>query len=200
LGKSTLYLEKELLQQIAAGDEKAFCRVFSEHWQNIYGVAFMLTKSAVLAEDMVQEIFLKIWIKRAHLPEVENFRNFLFVVARNHIFSELRKQSNEVSFTEQLIDYFTETRKDPEKALVHKQASEMISKAIEQLSPQQRVVYELSRDKGLTRDQIARQMGISPNTVRNHMAGALEQIRQYLQRHADGFLFTICIIETFLSV
>lgn len=198
--QTTAYPEKDLLQQIANGDEIAFRKLFNEHWQNVYGVAYMLTKSAPLAEDMVQEIFLKVWMKREQLPQVANFRNFLFIVARNHVFTELRKKSKELPFTEQLVDYFTESRKDPEWQLVHKQATELMQQAIGKLPHLQKQVYELSRNQGLTREQIAAQLGISPNTVRNHMARALELIRQYLLQHTSGLVLWICILDAFLGL
>jgi RNA polymerase sigma-70 factor (ECF subfamily) len=198
LPESTTYNETQLLEQVAGGDERAFRKVFDEHWQNIYGVALMLTKNADLAEDMVQEIFLKIWMKREQLPTIDNFKAFLFVVARNHVFSELRKKSNEIPFTEQLIEYFQETRNNPEKQLLQKESFAMVQQAVDSLPQQQRMVYQLSRDGGLTRDEIADKLGISPNTVRNHMAKAMETIRQYLQHNASDLLLWICLIEAFL--
>ncbi len=197
--RSPTSIESEILQQVAVGDESAFRALFDEHWQNIYGVAYMLTKSVPMAEDMVQDIFLKIWMKKEQLPSIENFRNYLFIVARNHIFNELKKRSTDILFTDQLLDYFNDNKETPEKKLLQKEASHLIQQAIDRLPQQQKMVYRLSREEGLSRNEIAERLDLSPNTVRNHLAKALEMIRQSLQRDASGLLLWICLAEAFLA-
>ena len=195
---SITYIESEVLQQIANGDECAFRLLFNEHWQNIYGVAYMLTKSAPIAEDMVQEIFMKLWIKREQLPGVENFRNYLFIVARNHIFNELKKRSTDILFTNHLLGYFHDIKETPEKKLLLKETEQIIDQVIERLPQQQKMIYRLSREEGLSRNEMAERLGIAPNTVRNHLAKALEMIRHELQRDLSGPLLWICLIKIFL--
>src|SRR5665213_736625 len=159
----------------------------------------MLTKSAPMAEDMVQDIFLKIWMKKEQLPAIENFRNYLFIVARNHIFNELKKRSTDILFTDQLLDYFHDNKTTPEKKLLQKEASHLIQQAIDRLPQQQKMVYRLSREEGLSRNEIAERLELSPNTVRNHLSKALEMIRQSLQHDASGLLLWICLTEAFLA-
>ena len=195
---SITYTENEILRQIAHGDETAFRLLFNEHWQNIYGVAYMLTKSAPIAEDMVQEIFMKLWIKREQLPGVENFRNYLFIVARNHIFNELKKRSADILFTNHLLEYFHDIKETPEKKLLLKETEQIIDQVIERLPQQQKMIYRLSREEGLSRNEMAERLGIAPNTVRNHLAKALEMIRHELQRDLSGPLLWICLIKIFL--
>ena len=192
------YSESELLRLVAEGDEQAFKNLFHQYWDNIYGVSLMLTKSAVLAEDMVQEIFLKVWLKKEQLPGVENFGNFIFIIARNHIFDTLRKKSREQEFTKHLITYFKTDPNNPEQELLQKESKNLVQNAINNLPGQQRLVYQLSRDKGLSQEEIADQLGLSRNTVRNHMARALQAIREFLQKHSEGLLLFICLIEAFL--
>lgn len=163
---SSLHDEKQLLLQVAQGDEAAFRKLFHQYWENIYGVALVLTKFSPLAEDMVQDIFLKVWLNKEKLSEVENFSNYLFIIARNHIFDELRKKSRESDFAQQLIDYFNASPHNPEHELLHKESARILKTAIDKLPEQQKKIYQLSRDKGLKHDEIAGQLGISKNTVR----------------------------------
>ena len=179
---STTHIESETLQRIAEGDESAFRLLFNEHWQNIYGVAYMLTKSAPVAEDMVQEIFMKLWLKRKQLPKVENFRNYIFIVARNHIFNELKKRTTDILFTNHLFEYFHDTKETPERKLLQKEAEQIMAEVIEDLPYQQKIVYRMSREEGMSRNEMADRLGIAPNTVRNHLAKALEMIRHKLQQ------------------
>ena len=193
--KPDKYIESEVLHQISKGDETAFRLLFNEHWQNMYGVAFMLTKSATLAEDMAQEIFMKLWIKREELPGVENFRSYLFIVARNHIFNELKKKSTDILFTNRLFEYFHDTKETPEIKLLQKEAEQIMVEAIELLPQQQKMVYRMSREEGMTRNEMAERLGIAPNTVRNHLAKALEMIRHKLQQSLTLVILYINLIE-----
>jgi RNA polymerase sigma-70 factor (family 1) len=190
--------EKTLLLKIADGDESAFRELFHQYWDNIYGVALMFTKSKAMAEDMVQEIFLKIWIGRKQLKDVEQFRNYFFIMTRNHIVSALRKHTRQQSFTNSLIEYFNVANTTPENQLLTKETEQLIHQAIGQLPQQQKLVYQMARKQDLSQEEIAAQLGISRNTVRNHMARALHSIRNYLETHASGLILFICLIKSFL--
>lgn len=176
--------EKDLLLQVSQGDERAFRLLFNHHWDNIFGVAMAFTKSSTLAEEMVQDIFLKIWTGRDQLSTIEKFDQYLFIVSRNHIFNELRKKTREEPFTEYLLNYVHDTAPCPDDLLSFKQSAELVDKAIGQLPVQQRRVFRLSRESGLTHEAIAVSLQISKNTVRSHIHQALLFIRSYLLKHS----------------
>ena len=193
MSPSILDNENLLLLEIAEGNEKAFRRLFDHYWNKIYSVAFALTKSSILSEEIVQDVFLKIWLKREQLPSVQKFDGFLFTVARNHIYNVLGKKITELPFVEQLEQCFSETSALPEQELLLKETQQLIDKAVEQLPAQQRAVFELSRNHGLDYANIAEKLGISKLTVKSHMNKALHTIRQYLQAHTDGLAFSVII-------
>jgi RNA polymerase sigma-70 factor (ECF subfamily) len=190
------YDEISLLSAIAKGDEAAFRQLFDRYWDNIYGVAFAFTKSPVIAEEMAQDVFVKIWLKRADLPQVKKFGDYLFIIARNHIFSALRKKIQEQPFSDHLLNYFQEVSNTPENRLLLRETEHLLLKAIEQLPPQQHLIYCLSREQGLNQEEIAAKLDISKNTVKSHMSKALRFIRNYLQLHAEVEAFAIlyCIV------
>jgi RNA polymerase sigma-70 factor (family 1) len=190
--------ENELLHRVAAGDHNAFRQLFDEYWDNIYGVAFTLTKSREMARDLVQEIFVKLWLIRNELTEKESFRNFLFIVARNHIFSELRKKSRQEDLIGHLEAYFKESPFHADHQTLYKESASLLQRAIEQLPEQQRLVYTLSREEGWNQEQIAAHLQISRSTIKTHMSRALTAIRQYLESHARDLLLFICLINAFL--
>ncbi|GAA3918006.1 RNA polymerase sigma-70 factor [Chitinophaga oryziterrae] len=189
--------EKELLIKVAAGDEQAYRHLFHLHWDNIYNVALALTKSVELAEDMVQDIFLKIWQKRAQFVGIERFEDYLFIMARNHIYTELKKRSREDTFRDQIKDYFETSEHNADISLLTKETQEMINQAIGQLTTQQQLVYRLSRDQGLSHEEIAEKLNISRNTVRNHIVQSLKIIRTYLQHKTNGWLLVLCLLKIF---
>ncbi|HEY4290962.1 MAG TPA: RNA polymerase sigma-70 factor [Puia sp.] len=189
--------EKDLLRMVAAGDEKAFGLLFHQHWDHIYTVALSITRSVTTSEDLVQDIFLKIWLNRSQLTSIEHFDNYLFIVARNAIYTSLRQTGIKESLLQKLEDPGTASW-TPEEELLAKESGRLIHQAVGQLSPQQQEVYRLSREGGLKYEQIAQQLGISKSTVRNHMVKALQNIREYLQANTDGLLLILCLLSAVL--
>jgi RNA polymerase sigma-70 factor (ECF subfamily) len=190
--------ENELLLLVAEGDEKAFRQLFDHYWNKIYSVALTLTKSTALSEEIVQDVFLKIWLKREQLPSVEKFDGFLFTVAKNHIYNELRKKTMEQPFVEHLEQHFLESSALPEQFMLLKETKQLIDRAVQQLPDQQRAVYELSRNEGLDYITIAAQLGISRSTVKNHMTKALQFLRQYLNMHRGELVLAATMLKMLL--
>jgi RNA polymerase sigma-70 factor (family 1) len=193
--ESTGY-ERYLLEKVGEGDEKAFGLLFHQHWDHIYTVALSITHSSTVSEDLVQEIFLKIWLNRQQLPSIENFDDYLFIIARNTIYTSLRRTGIKENFLQKLES--PRAVRTPEEELLAKESRELIRNAILQLSPQQQEVYRLSRETGLKYEQIAQQLGIAKSTVRNHMVKALQKIRDYLRAGSVDLLLFLCLLPVFL--
>lgn len=190
-----LHNENELLSRIAAGDGMAFEQLFDAYWEGIYQVAFTLTKSRELSRDMVQEVFLKLWLVREELPAKDNFTGFLFIVARNHIYDEIRRKINDRPFTEQLQAWFAESPLGADQRVLYNESQALLRKAIDQLPEQQRQVYLLTRESGWTQDEIARHLQVSKSTVKTHMSRALTAIREFLTAHAQGLLLIMSLLQ-----
>ena len=173
----------ELLSRMAEGDAGAFQTLFYQHWEKIFSIAVMYTKSEVLAEELVQDIFLKIWLHREKIRDQSNFQGYLFITARNHIYNKLRVKSQETKFRQEIHTHCADSRAADDQ-LIMKQSQELIHRAVESLPPQQRKIFILSRYEGLTLEEIGTQMGISPLTARAHMRKALASLRIFLQQHS----------------
>ena len=189
-------LQKYWFKQISLGDESAFRSLFETYWDHLYTVSMLLTKSEPLSEDIVQEIFLKIWNKREELPEVENPANYFFIIARNHIYNVMKQQQREIQYRKYVIDWFEGAKESPENELLFKESAQLLQKAVGQLTSQQQSVYKLTREQGLSYQEAARALNISTSTVRNHMVNSLKIIREYLKVHASPLVMTIAILET----
>jgi RNA polymerase sigma-70 factor (ECF subfamily) len=189
-------LHIEWFKQIAGGDETAFRNLFDTYWEHLYSVALLLTKSETLAEDIVQEIFLKIWNKREELPEVKKPDSYLFIIARNHIYNVLKQQQREEQYTKHVFDWFEGAKENPESELLFKESTALLNKAVGNLTAQQQAVYKLTREQGLSYNEVAAQLNISPNTVKNHLTIALKYIREYLRHHASPTVMVIALLET----
>ncbi len=186
--------ERRLLQQVAEGDEKAFAMLVEQKWNNIYAQALTYVKSTHHAQDIVQEVFLKVWEKRQTLIELERFDSYLFIIARNYIISELRKKIT-VPIGDKLIESFEEESKAPDRILVHKQLTELVERAMQLLPPQQKITIKLSREEGLSHEEIAKHMELSKETVKKHICRALNFLRTYVRTHSELTIIFIMIFN-----
>lgn len=193
-----LYNEKDLLRRVAEDDEAAFRQVYEHHWNRVYSMGFLYLKSPVPAQDITQEAFLKVWIKRADLPALENFGAWLHVLARNLIITALRKKTELYGLDIGTLNASPENTLVPDQQVVVKEIAALIGKAIAQLPPQQQKIYRMSREQGLKLTEVARELGLSHNTVREHMSKALQNIRAYLKQHAD-LLGLLVLLFTMIS-
>lgn len=186
--------ERALLSRVADGDEKAFTQLFERYSDVTYGFAIFYTKTAESAEEAVQEIFLKLWLKREKLREIQRFQDHLFIITRNHIIDYLRKHLREKKYQQQLMQYFKEVSFTPEQQLIFKESGEMVERAVAMLPPQQQAIYRLRRNEDMPLDEIAYTMNLSRLTVRNHLNKALGAIRAYLQAHAHELVSLLLLM------
>lgn len=181
-----LHNERELLLRIACGDEHAFTCLFNFYKNKIYTIAYKLTESPAMAEEAVQEIFMKLWIKRKDLPAIEHFSAWLYTVARNYMFTLFKRKA--VSVCRQIRDidpavFFTH---DTEERVLLKETETIIKKALHTLPPQQIKVYHLIKEKGYKKEEAAAFLNLSPETVKAHLAKAMKNIRAYCLAHMDS--------------
>lgn len=176
--------ERLLLQQIADGREEAFAALVQKYWNNVYAQALTYLKSSHHAQDLVQDLFVKVWEKRATLPKVERFDAFLFIMARNAIISALRKKLAEPLSTD-VIDVYQEHSRMPDQMLSFKQLQQHFKTAIDLLPQQQKTAFLLSREEDLSYEAIAVQMNLSRETVKKHICRALNFLRNYMRIHAN---------------
>ncbi|QEC44715.1 RNA polymerase sigma factor [Pseudobacter ginsenosidimutans] len=184
----TLYTPHQLFLQIAEGDEAAFTLLLDKYWNLIYSQSMAYLKDRFKAQDIVQEVFLAIWKSRHKLPEVESPEDYLFIIARNKIFNEVRKKVAE-PITDNIEQYYAEQQLRPDRQFDHSEINTLLQDAISQLPPQRRRIFEMSRNEGLTYEAIASQLGISRETVKVQMVKALSFLRQYIRTHIPLYLF-----------
>jgi RNA polymerase sigma-70 factor (family 1) len=199
LTQENAYNETELLLMLSIGDEKAFRQMYEQYWNRIYTMALLYFKSPVMAQDMVQEVFLKVWLNRAELPSINNFGAWLHIIARNLLLTTLRKKTTLLLGRMDDDNMVPDQRPTAEEQLAVKETATLIRKAIEQLPPQQQKIYRMSKEQGLKLTEIAAALHLSHNTVREHMSKALKNIRLYLLRHLEiGIIFLSLFIRQVL--
>lgn len=175
------YNEKDLLGQVATGSEDAFRSLFLRYAPKLKTYVLRLSRSPEVAEDIVHDVFLEIWKGRERMMEVEHFSAYLYRAAHNKTHRSLQRKAKEILIVAELRKEQDENFIfEGEDQLSYRQVREAIAKVVEKLTPQQRKVFLLSRYEGLNRHQIAATLGISPNTVNNHLVEALRTLRSAL--------------------
>lgn len=181
-----LHTEKELLMQIAGGNEKAFRMLFGDYYERLFNYIFSFIKSRQITEELVMDVFLKIWMGRDIIPQIEKFDAFLFRVAHNKSIDFLRSVARDPKFQDLLWDQIQLTNNlQADSSILTHEYEIKLREAISLLSPQRKKVYQLSREQDMTHDQIAAQLQLSKNTINNHIVEAQRFIRTYLSKNCD---------------
>ena len=189
--------ERELFRRIALGEETAFRSVFDTYTPKLLHYTRGMIKSELIAEEIVQDVFLKLWTSRSALSTVENPDNYLFIMARNRVLDHFRKAARDARLQTVIYNSIEENRNTTEEQLDESHSRRLIAQALDQLSEHKQKIFKLSRYEGLSHDEIAKELGISKNTVKNHLVTTLQHIRDYIGKNSDPVI--ALIILHFLS-
>lgn len=180
----TLYEEKLLLKKVSGGNEKAFRTLYDAYVDRLSAFTFRLCKSRTITEEIVQDIFVKLWVNRTDLINIDVPEAYFFSMARNKTIDHLRKVAKETG----LISLLTEelnTCNNIEEKLNAKELERLIEQALAPLSPQKKMIFHLSRKEGLSHDEIAETMQLSKSTVKNHLSETLKHVREHISQQPN---------------
>lgn len=183
--RTTLAIE-ELLAEVASGDEEAFKLLFDQYRVRLFQYISRMIKSDQVAEELVMDVFMKIWVGKELLTQIENFDHFLFRIAHNKSIDFLRSAARSPKLKELLWEEIQQAASaSADSEALEREFVRELRKAVSLLSPQRKKVYLLSREQDYTHDQIAEQLEISKATVNNHIVEAQRFIRSYLSKNLD---------------
>lgn len=168
------------------GDEKAFKKVYELYSEEVFQLAFRFLKDTAWSEEIVQEVFLRLWINHQKLDATGNMWLYLYVIAKRLSLNRLRQIRTSAHHMNQLMANMAKASNHTEEAILVADMERYTQKVITSLPKQQQLIFNLSRMEGLSHQEIAEQLGISPNTVKNHMVEALKTLKASL--HHSYFL------------
>lgn len=187
-----------LMQKLIAGDVRAFRQLYDLYQPQVMRFALYLTKSPDLAQEIVQEVFLRVWEKREMFTVDVKVLPYIKKIAQNLVLDTFRKAHRDKKLFQKLFDQMNNKLAAPVDQLQAKELNAIYYRAIQKLPPQQKAVYSLSRSEALSYHEIAQKLGLSSNTVRNHMAEALRFLRTHVRNHAELPLLIALIVENII--
>jgi RNA polymerase sigma-70 factor (family 1) len=188
---SSLFDDQELLKRLAGGDERAFDLIYNTYTKKVYFFAFNILRSASLAEEVVQEVMLKIWRMGPELKKINNLEAYLRTSSRNISLNLLRRQEVESRADQYMRVNWDEGHNETEELVILNDTRNILNDAIALLPHQQREVYKLCHQEGLKYEEVAKKLNLAPSTVATHMKLALRFLRLYLQKHNDAIALLI---------
>jgi RNA polymerase sigma-70 factor (family 1) len=187
------FTDLELAKRMGEDDEHAFASLFERYQHKVFSIGMELTGSKLLAEDIVQDVFLNIWLKRSIIADVSHFRAYLFTTVRNIVVDVIRKKGSQERLAKASGQPLVgDTTFD---ALINKEYEQVLYTAIARLPRRQQEVYRLVRENGLKREEVAAMLNVSPETVKSNLSDALRNIRAYCKANLDILSFLlVCIL------
>lgn len=173
------------MMQTNVSDEADFSLLFETYKEQVYGYVLTVVKLSQVAEEITQDIFIKLWTCRDMLGDIKNLDGYIYILSRNHALNSLRQVKYDERLFEELRTTISEQHHPLEEYLLDRDYQQLLSDALNTLSPQRKIVYQLSREEGLSINEIAIRLQLSPNTVKNHLVASLKNIRQYLEGCGD---------------
>ncbi len=176
--------ERLLLQRVAEGEETAFAIVIARYRKRVFSHCLTFAVSYEEAEELTQDIFIKLWQNRGGLAGVDSFVDYLFIVSRNHLISYIRKRVKEEVTTD--VAAIADELGLPDLQLQARELEEMINNGITRMPAQQQTVFRLSRQDGFSYEEIAVKLNISKSTVKWHVIAGLNSLKQYMRMHGGA--------------
>src|SRR5690606_15474068 len=168
---------ESFIRQLNNGNEQAFRIIYNKMYAKVYRFAYALTKRRDQSEEVVQETFLRLWLHRADVDATRSLDAFLFTIARRLVIDMMRNATSTAALRDSLWSTMQKENHATEETILENNLAALVDEAVAQLPAQQQLIFKLSRDQGLTHEEIAIKLGISKNTVKNHLVSALKTLK-----------------------
>ncbi len=178
------YEEKDLLYRVRAGDEDAFRAIYDFYYPKLRAYVLHFVKAPQYTEDIVQDVFIKIWETRESVDPEKFFAGYLFTITKNLVFKFFKNAADNTELVDEVVISYIPSDSDAGLAAEWKELQSQIQMAINTLPPKRKEVFLLSREENLSYEQIANRLGISRNTIKEHIVHAMKSIKEQLKNNS----------------
>lgn len=182
--------ESKLIKKLIKGDKEAFACLFNKYATNLVSIALSYIHDREESEEIVQETFYRVWKYRENMDPTLSFKAYIITIAKRLIFNRTKKKMHEIAYQDYYLANRNNLNYEVDEYINYQELDQQLQQAIYNLSEKRRQVFVMSRQQGLTNQEIADQMGISVSTVENHMNKALKFLRDTI---SSTFLLIITI-------
>jgi len=187
--------EKSQLIKLKAGDEKAFDYFYKLYSLSIYRKLLKMVKVEFLAGDLLQNVFIKLWDKRELIDPDYCLKAYLYQIAQNSVYDFYRNLAREEKLQTEVKNRMTELVSEVEEKLAYRETQELLTNAIEQLPPQQQMVFRLCKLEGKSYEEVSELLGISKSTINGHIVKATKKVKTaLLASHDVAFLVFLAVL------
>ncbi len=172
------YTEQELVILLRNNSPVAFQQLFDLYSQKLYHFSFSYLKSDSGSEEIVQEVFLKIWEKRGSLKTDKSFKSYLFTIAFNAIRKNFNKKMKEDKYKHELFEWISEEKPELESRIEFEALLQKLDLLIGRLPEKRKEIFLKRKKEGKSIGEIADEMGISPKTVKNQITEAMNYLKK----------------------
>jgi RNA polymerase sigma-70 factor (family 1) len=191
-------LEEEVLLRMKQGDESAFTTIYRHYHSSLYVYLLRFCKIPSLAEDLVHDVFLKVWEIRDRINPELSFTGYLYRIARNHVIKTIDKLATDQVLREQLFSQLDEPAiAHPEQLVRAKEYDRLFREALTRMPPQRLKVFTLCRQEGKSYEEAAEILGVSKNAIKKHMVLSMRFIYDYVHRYGD-IMLAVYLVRKFL--
>jgi len=170
--------ERILLEELKDGNSTTFLELYNRYHPGLYHYVIRFIKVPALAEDVLQDVFLKIWEIRKTINPDLSFQAYLYRISRNCVFKLIKKIASDENLRLKIMQQLQKNVTGADIKMQWKEYEELFNYAIAQLPPQRQKVFRLCREEGKTYEQAAAELGISRNTVKEHMVMAMKFVKE----------------------
>ncbi len=188
---------KVLIELFRQGNEQAFTGIYDLYSKQLYRNMIRMVKDEDIAEELLQDLFLKIWESRERIDPEKSFKSFLYKVAENLVYAHFRKIAKDNRIMAKLVISYVEFDTNAEDAIISQENHALLKKAIESLSPQRKLIYTRCKLEGKSYEEVSTELGISVSTISDHIVKANKTVKKYFNLNQD--IAIILIASQFLK-
>lgn len=186
--------ELRQLSLLKNGDRDAFDAVYKFYSNPIYSRILSMVKLPEVTDELVQDIFLKVWEKRNDINETLSFQAWLYKIAENMVYDYYRRLALDVKMRSHMLETYAELYNETEDYILNKERVQLLNKALDQLPPQRQLIFKLCRIEGKSYEEAASLLNISTSTVSNQLVKATKNVKDYVFFNSREFMIFMIAI------
>ena len=192
------YDDEALILSLKAGNQQAFNVLYRRYASDVGKIALKYFKSKDLSEEIVQEVFIRVWENRAGLDARASFGNYLYTVTKNLVLNKIRRFFNEKKYLSYLSRQINFSHNKTEDVVIFSDLERFSTQLIESLPPQRKRIFKMSREEKMSNQEIANSLGLSKRTVENQITRAMKYLKGYLKAYVEISSVMVPLITGFV--